>query len=201
MRKVRRYTCENRRVLRHASIVLALGLVLLTGCGNSRTPVSSASSPQAPQGVQTLHYGPAGVGFQAPRNWRVEAQQPPLVAVVSSGPATVVVWRYPRGTPPPAGAGLARARARLVDAVRARDGTLALIRSKLVSVGSAPGIELDANEQIHGQPRRVRSTHVFLEGAELVLDEYAPPSVFHGVDHAVFSPLKRSLQLFSPIPP
>jgi hypothetical protein len=29
-----------------------------------------------------------------------------------------------------------------------------------------------------------------------VLDEYAPPTAFHTVDHDVFSPLKRSLRLF-----
>jgi hypothetical protein len=32
----------------------------------------------------------------------------------------------------------------------------------------------------------------------VVLDAYAPPALFHPVDHAVFSPLKRSLQLTAP---
>jgi hypothetical protein len=41
----------------------------------------------------------------------------------------------------------------------------------------------------------VRSTHVYVPGAEYVLDEYAPPAMFHAVDHAVFSPIKRSLRL------
>jgi hypothetical protein len=39
---------------------------------------------------------------------------------------------------------------------------------------------------------------LFADGAELVLDVYAPVRDFHSVDHAVFSPLKRSLQLFRP---
>lgn len=178
--------------------MLVLALVLLAGCGNSRTAVPSVTAPAAPQGSRTLRYATAGVELQAPGNWSVEPQQPPLVTVVSSGAAVVAIWRFPRTRPPPPPAGpvLARARVRLIDSVRARDATLRLIRSKLLMVQSAPGIELDAIEQVQGKPRRVRSTHVFVDGAELVLDEYAPPSVFHAVDHAVFSPLKRSLQLF-----
>ncbi len=184
-------------MLRHS--VIALGLVLVAGCGNSRTPVPSGSAPAAPQGMHTLRYVAAGVAFQAPRNWSAAQQQPPLVAIVSSGAAVVAVWRFPRTRAAPAGgAALAGARARLLASVRAREESLELIRSKLVRVEGAPGIELDAIEQIHGQSRRVRSTHVFVKGGELVLDEYAPVSVFHAVDHAVFSPLKRSLALFSP---
>jgi len=37
--------------------------------------------------------------------------------------------------------------------------------------------------------------HVYADGAELVLEEYAPEAMFSGVDHSVFSPVRRSLQL------
>jgi hypothetical protein len=40
--------------------------------------------------------------------------------------------------------------------------------------------------------------HVYLPGAEVVLEEYAPPALFHRIDHAVFSPVKRSLRLTVP---
>jgi hypothetical protein len=141
-----------------------------------------------------VRYPASGVAFRAPSDWLVVGRQAPLVAVASSGSAVVAIWRFPRTGLPPAGtAALKRAEAHLIGAARARDATLRLIRSKLASIDGAPAVELDAFERIAGQPRRVRSIHVFVSGAELVLDEYAPPSVFHGVDHEVFSPMKRSL--------
>jgi hypothetical protein len=56
-------------------------------------------------------------------------------------------------------------------------------------------IVVDAIESIAGRRRRVRSFHVFVRGAEIVLDEYAPVAMFHAVDHSVFSPLNHSLVL------
>jgi hypothetical protein len=85
----------------------------------------------------------------------------------------------------------------LVAAARRRDPRLRLIRAGVSAIGSLPAIELDAFEQIAGHTRRVRSTHVFTATSELVLDEYAPPGVFHTVDHAVVSPVKRSLRLLT----
>ena len=61
--------------------------------------------------------------------------------------------------------------------------------------GAAPAVELDALERVGGQLRRVRSIHVFLAHAEIVLDEYAPPGQFHAVNRAVFTPVRRSLAL------
>src|SRR5437588_6990613 len=119
-----------------------------------------------------------------------------MVTVVTSGAAVVAVWRFQRQEPLPSlPDALARARKQLIRAARARDASLQLIRSKLVTVARARAIEVDAIERIRGQVRRVRSTHVFAFGAELVLEEYAPVDLFHAVDHAVFSPLKRSLLL------
>jgi hypothetical protein len=53
---------------------------------------------------------------------------------------------------------------------------------------------------VGGQLRRVRSLLVYLAGAEVVLEEYAPPAAFHSVDHLVFSPVRRSLRLLSAQP-
>jgi hypothetical protein len=136
------------------------------------------------------------VALNAPANWAVLTGRPPLVVTIGSGRALVAVWRYPRSEPLPGDpAALDRARTALIGAARARDPRLAVIRSKLVTVGTSQGVELDATEFVQGQLRRVRSVHLFAYGAEIVLDEYAPPSVFHAVDHAVFSPVKRSLRL------
>ena len=41
-------------------------------------------------------------------------------------------------------------------------------------------------EQIAGHERQVRSSHLFEPRAEVVLEEYAPPQLFAGVEHAVF---------------
>jgi hypothetical protein len=68
-----------------------------------------------------------------------------------------------------------------------------VIRSRVTRAGRSGAVELDAIEQIAGQLRRVRSVHVFVNGAEIVLEEYAPTGLFHSVDHEVFSPLRQSL--------
>jgi hypothetical protein len=175
---------------------VAAASVALGGCGDSRTPVPTLSQPAAPRGFHTLDFIRSGVSLIAPRNWIVLPQRAPVVTVVASGAAFVTVWRFHRATPPPAGsAQLDRARAQLIKAARARDPHLVVIRASALTVDHRSAVELDALEQINGRSRRVRSTHVYVPGAEYVLDEYAPPAMFHGVDHAVFSPIKRSLRL------
>jgi hypothetical protein len=182
------------------TVIAGLPLIVLLGCGDARTPVPSLTNPAAPHGFRLVRYPGAGVSFKAPGDWLVTRQQPPGVAITSSGSAVVAVWRFPRSATAPAGAAaLEHARSALIGAARSRDSTLQLIRANLVRVAGAPAVELDAFERIAGQPRRVRSIHVYVAGGELVVDEYAPASTFHAVDHQVFSPLKRSLAL-SPAP-
>ena len=182
--------------LRRAAILLALLPTLATGCGDSRTPVLGFGAPAPPNGFKLVHYPAAGISFLAPKGWKTQPQRAPLVTVVASGPAVVSVWRFARSQPlPSTQAAVAHAGAALIRAAHARDATLQLIRSRALTLGGAPAVEVDAYEHIGNQLRRVRSIHLFAFGAEIVLDEYAPPSVFHAVDHAVFSPLKRSLRL------
>jgi hypothetical protein len=178
--------------------VLCTAAALLGGCGNSRTPVPSLTAPATPHGLQTVRYRGAGFQFRAPANWTVATESGPLITVVSSGAAVVAVWRYLRLQPPPTAGAMPRERAALITAARRRDRGLSLIRSRLVMVGKAPAIELDSIQRLGGALRRVRSLHVFVPGAELVLEQYAPVNIFHAIDHTVFSPLKRSLRLFPP---
>jgi hypothetical protein len=146
--------------------------------------------------MRTLRFAADGVRLRVPRNWTLVNGQSPLLASVSSGRAMVAIWRYPRTEPLPSSrAALNEARHRLVRAARARYGDLRVIRTKVLKVGRHAAIELSALERVAGQARRVRSVHVYAYGAELVLDEYAPESVFHAVDHSVFSPVKRSLHV------
>jgi hypothetical protein len=179
--------------------VLALSpLVLVAGCGNTRTPPPSTTQPVQPNGFHTLGYPRSGFALSAPNNWLVQPKSGPLLTTISSGDAVVAVWRFPRRAKPPAGPkALAAAAQQLIAAAQARDPSFQLIRSKVQTVDGAPAVELAGFERVGGQRRRVRSVHVFGPDAEIVLDEYAPPAAFHSVDHAVFSPVKHSLRLSS----
>jgi hypothetical protein len=173
-----------------------LPLALLAGCGNSRTPVPSPTQASPPNGFETVTRPYAGVRLSVPRNWTVTGQRAPLVMTVASGSAVVALWRFARAAAVPASpAALARAQIKLIAAVRARDRTIRLLGTSLGRVDGAAAIELNALERISGRPRRVSSTHVYVPGAELVLDEYAPPGQFANVDRSVFAPVRRSLVL------
>jgi hypothetical protein len=178
--------------------MLVCALVALGGCGNSRTPVPSSVTPAAPSGFRTLTFAGQGIALRVPRNWSVAPVRGPLVSTAISGSAVVALWRFARSSPPRASPqALRRIERELLDAARARDPALRVFSATVATIGGAPAVELDALERIAGSARRVRSTHLYERHAELVLDEYAPPRLFHAVDHAVFSPVKRSL---SPLP-
>jgi hypothetical protein len=173
-----------------------LAAIAVAGCGYSRTPLPDTSTPVQPHGFRTVSYPCGGLSFQAPTNWTTTSLEGQLQGAVYSGPAVVSVWCYGRNELPPAdAASLAVAATQLVDAARARDRTLEVIRAGPTRIGGAPTVALDVIERIGGQTRRVRSLHIFLRGAELVLEEYAPVSAFHAIDHAVFSPLIHSVVL------
>ena len=173
--------------------IVAFPIVLVAACGNSRTEVSGPSTAAAPAGFHDYSTTRGAVAFRIPNNWTVVRSNAPLIVLISSGPSTVALWRYPLRRPPPASLPLARAQ--LIAAARARDHSFEMIRSSVFTIDRAGAVELDAIEQIGAARRRVRSLHVFTRGGEVVLDEYAPVAQFHAVDHAVFSPLKHSLRL------
>jgi hypothetical protein len=180
-----------RRLLLLLCLVATAGFA---GCGNSRTPVPNPLAPVPPGGFRTLAIPATGVSVKAPRSWAAVTGHAPLVAVISSGSAVIAVWRYPRVSVPPAdSAATLQAQQTLTKRARARDPRLEVIASRVLRIGGVPAIELEALERISGQLRTVRSTHVFLRGAEVVLDEYAPPRFFAGVDREVFAPVARSL--------
>jgi hypothetical protein len=177
-----------------AVAVLAAGL--LAGCGNSRTPIPDLDRAAQPSSFRTLTLGAAGVSLSTPRNWTVTSQSAPLVITLNSGPAVIALWRLPRTAPPPAGsAALAAAGRSLLAAVRRRAPDIPGLRATATRVDGVRAITVDAIERIAGRLRRVTSTHVYVRGAELVLDEYAPPTQFRAVARAVFVPVLRSLRL------
>ncbi len=183
-----------------AHLLLALGAVGLgvSGCGNRRTRPPSLAVAAQPNGFRELVYPAQGLSLQVPRDWSVLPGRRPLVATISSGPAVAALWRYARNGPPPDGAALQHALALLLRAVRARDPRLALVGARTLRVDNAAAIEINALERVSGEQRRVRSTHVYLRGTEVVLDEYAPVASFHLVDQLAFSPIKRSLSIGPP---
>jgi hypothetical protein len=181
-----------------APILLVLSLAVLAGCGDSRGVVPDLSHFQPPQGMTKTTYLAGGVRFEAPVNWATQTGAPPLVVTLGSGPAIVTVWRYERSKGqalPDNAASLQQARTALIAAAGARDGSFKVISSAVIDLHGAPGVELDALETIRGEVRRVRSTHLYKNGAELVVDEYAPVSLFHAVDRTVFSPLLHSVRI------
>lgn len=165
----------------------------LAGCG-SRTPVPRVTRPAPPGGFLLRRYAQAGFGLARPRSWIAVATRPPLVALVTSGPAVISLWRYPHAGPGPGTpVALHQAEVRLIAAARSRNRTVRLLSSDTTSVAGYPAVELLTEQAIGGLTRRVQSIHLYRRGEEVVLEEYAPPSLFGALDRAVFSIVRRSL--------
>jgi hypothetical protein len=182
------------------TVAISLTLALLAaGCGNERQHAPNVTGTQKPARAAHLAYPAGGVTLAAPRNWYQNSGSRPLVALIGSGPATVAVWRYPRKEPIPKGKSeLDQAQASLSDSVQARDRSVRIESTKVVTVSGVKGIQLVATERIGGQARRVRSTHLFDRGSEIVIDAFAPPGDFARVDGSVFQPLIESVRLRAP---
>ena len=120
----------------------------------------------------------------------------------TSGAATIAIWRYPRSESlPKRKTDLEFARDQLVQAAKDRDKTLEVQTAQVRSIGGVQAVELVADETIDGARRRVRSTHLYDRGMEVVIDAYAPPTRFDRVDRQVFAPLVASLKVSAPTPP
>jgi hypothetical protein len=190
-----------RSRLTHASAttltVVGLSCVAIVagGCG-AHTVVPSFTTPVVPTGFLERAYPADGVRLSVPRNWSVTPETAPMVALVSSGTAIISLWRYPSRHPALSSpAQLRGALGALLSAARSADSTLAVDRTGFSSVDGAGAVIVDGLEQVAGKLRRVRSEHVYVDGAEIVLDAYAPAALFSSVDHTVFSPVRKSLAL------
>jgi len=167
--------------------------VFAAGCGSDSSSDTSATAKA------TGSFPSAGVSFTPPADWSVDAGRGHLVATAQAGQATVAVWRYPRGaTLPKSKLQLQAARDALVSASRKRDASFAQIKTAATTIAGEPAVQIRAREHIAGQPRTVRSTHIYAHGAEYVIDAYADADSFRQVDAQVFRPLLRSLHVSSP---
>lgn len=172
-------------------------VLLLCGCGNSRTPVPQVRAPALPGGFRVVNLPSAGARLSVPRSWILLGTHSRLLLVLdTSGGAVIALWRYPVEGLTPQGVGqLARARQRLIASARSRDPFMHVLSSSLARISGRPAITLMADERIGTAERRVVSTHVFTRSEELVLEEYAPFQVFRRVDQTAFSPVLDSLQV------
>ena len=179
--------------------LLLTACVLLAGCGNAQQQPPDVSTVARPSGTTPIAFDAQGIRFAAPGGWHVRDGQAPLVATVQSGPAQIAVWRYPRTEPLPATkAQLTQARDLLLQAAKARDATFKADRTAITKVGGHPAVQVRGTETVAGQPRSVRSTHVYAGGGEVVVDAFAPANVFGQADRDAFRPLVRSLEVQAP---
>jgi hypothetical protein len=188
-------------VSRPGTTAVALAATVLAGCGADRISPPDPSRPFSTGGTQAREFPEVGVTFTGPADWQFEPGRPPLVASASSGSATVAIWRYPRTEPLPRSAGaLDDAGRSLQEAAKQRDPSFSKQIARRVKVDGARAVELVGTEKVNGRTRRVRSTHVYAKGAELVIDTYAAPRDFDVVDQSIFQPLIRSTKIDPPRP-
>jgi hypothetical protein len=194
--------CHDERSMRRpASFALTAvaAAALVAGCGgDTSSPArSKATVPVADAGGD---YPAHGISFTAPAGWTVGPGKGHLVATAQAGQATVAVWRYPRAQKlPKSKAQLQAARDALLTAARERDVTFEQIKTAPTVIAGQPAVQIRAREHIAGQPRTVRSTHIYAHGAEIVIDAYADADSFRKTDAAVFRPLLRSLRVSTPV--
>ena len=185
---------------RRRTAALLLAAVATAGCGRDRLAAPDPERPFTAGQLTAVDFSASGVRFRAPADWRFGPGTAPLVASTSSGSATIAIWRYPRSEPIPTGTGAALddAKANLLSAAGGRDGSFKEVSSRTRRVDGKPAVEVVGDQTVAGRPRRVRSTHVFAYGTELVIDAYAAPDVFAVIDKSVFRPLVRSVELEQP---
>ena len=187
--------------MRAGLLILAIGAAMtLLGCSDARVAAPDITTPRPPDGTHPTAYPAAGVSLQVPNSWRAEQGTSPLVASIASVTATVAIWRYPRTEPLPKKPKTPRAtKDAPVGAAHKRDRTLRISRAAVVRFHGRPALRLVGTETVGTQPRMVRSTHIFTNHSEVVVEALAPPDAFAGLQRSVFAPLLRSLKI-SPVP-
>ncbi len=170
---------------------------MLAGCGTERQQPPDVTTPGPPIG--TVPLSRAGVTLKAPLGWLVNKGQDTQVYTISTGEATIAIYRYPRTERAPRTRGeLKQALDLLIGAAKARDATFNALKRAQLKVDGRPAVQVRGTETIVGRPRVVRSTHVYVKGAEIVVDAFAPAQDFKRVDAQVFRPLLRSLRIAKP---
>jgi hypothetical protein len=185
-----------RRAL--ASISLAAAIAV-GGCGSDRKKAPDVTRSSGAFGWITVSLPEQGETFERPKEWHYTPGTAPLLATMTSGEATIAVWRYPRTEPlPETDEELTLARDALVGAAKTRDKTFEETKAKATRAAHHPAVVIVANETVAGHARVVRSTHVYGEGGEVVVDAFAPPGVFPKLEDPIFRRVVRSLKISPP---
>jgi hypothetical protein len=189
--------CHDDRSMRRPAFLalsVAAAAALVAGCGSDASPDAAATGAKA-GGSYPAH----GISFNAPAGWTVDAGKGRLVATAQAGEATIAVWRFPRAQKlPRTKAELKAARDALLKVSRRHDVTFEEIKTAPTTIAGKPAVQIRAREHIAGQPRTVRSSHIYANGAEIVVDAYADADSFRKTDADVFRPLLRSLHVTEP---
>ena len=185
--------------MRRALVLPIALLAALAGCGNSpsRPPVQTTAA--AVTRFVPVALPDQDLYFRRPASWRYTPGTAPLLATISSGLVTIAIWRYPRSEAlPTTPSELVTAKDALLAAARTRDPTFKVIQAKGTRAAHPPAVVIVADETVAGQPRRVRSAHVYGAASEYVVDAFAPPDQYPKVEDPVFRAVVRSMRIMAP---
>jgi hypothetical protein len=181
-----------------ATLTLA-AVAVASGCGNEPDKPPVVTTPKEAFGWVDYPLPEQGVSFQRPSAWRITPGDPPLLATMSSGLVTISVWRYPRQEPlPETLEELTVAKDALVAAAQARDPTFEVIKAKGTRAAHRPAVVIIGDETVAGQPRRVRSTHIYTNASEFVIDAFAPADQYATVEEPIIVELIRTFEFSDP---
>lgn len=182
---------------RAPALVLAAVLALpLGGCGNEPTAPPPITTPDLETALVPIRLDEHDWVFLRPESWRFVPGATPLVGTMSSGLTTIALWRYERSEPlPETPEELEVAKDALVAAAQARDPTLRVILAKGTRAARSPAVVIVADETVAGQPRRVRSTHIYANASEYVVDAFAPPEQYEQVEDPIFRQVVRQMRV------
>lgn len=169
---------------------------VLAGCGAERQPPADPFTPAVPAGFRPAEFPEHGMALDVPRGWDLRRRPAPGVVTMSSGDASIAVFAYRRREPLPADTpALRRARERLVEEVRLRDPSFVLGEATTLRVDGALAVQVLGTQTVLRRRLRVRSTHVFRDRIEYVIDAVASPQTFARTDREAFAPVLTSLEV------
>ena len=188
-------------MLRPSLLAVLAAALVAGGCGSDPQRPPDVGTPGPPGPLTELEIPEQGVKLKVPSAWKLErgtAEGQPL-ATLTSGRATIAVWRYPRTEPlPRTTKDLEATKDSLIAAVKARDPQFSVSSSRILRGQTRRGVEVIGTGTNEGFPRSARSLHLFGEGAEVVVDQYATPEQFSTLDGDVFRDVANSLRLSVP---